>query len=88
MAKVIRNRYVFRKNNRWNQYLPRREDGNREYDFKKHDALPMNFNEPMDVAEPPKLWLVWAYRRTDEGREWTKERVKQVFGCFPEPGKM
>ncbi|KAI6177101.1 hypothetical protein M3Y97_00870600 [Aphelenchoides bicaudatus] len=86
--KVIRNRYVFRKNNRWNQYLPRREDGNKEYDFEKNDAMPKDFNQPMDVETPPKLWLVWAHRATNEGRDWTNDRVKQVFGCFPEPGKM
>lgn len=88
MAKVIRTRYVYRKYDRWWQYLPRREDGNKEYDFEKHNATPRDFNEPMDVAEPPKLWLAWAYQPTDGGRFWSKRLVKEVFGCFPEPGKM
>jgi hypothetical protein len=50
--------------------------------------MPEDFNEPMDVAEPPKLWLVWAYRKTDIERPWTKNNLKELFGDLPVPGKM
>jgi hypothetical protein len=88
MAKVIRNKYVFRKGNVWHQYLPRRVDGNQEYNFAKNKAMPEDFNQPMEVDQPPKLWLVWAYRRTDTERKWTKENLKSLFGSLPTPGKM
>ncbi|KAI6204623.1 Integrator complex subunit 11 [Aphelenchoides besseyi] len=86
MAKVIRNRWVFRKHNRWFRYLPRREDGSREYDFEKHSAMPDDFAQPMDV-EAPKLWLVWRYRSTAGEPSWTVKRVRELFGTA-DVGKM
>lgn len=88
MAKVIRNCYVYRRDNRWHQYLPRRNDKNPEYDLKKNNAMPENFNQPMEVDQPPKLWLVWVYRNTYHERKSVKNRLEQLFGTVPEPGKM
>ncbi|CAD5222433.1 unnamed protein product [Bursaphelenchus xylophilus] len=87
MAKQIRNCYVHKKYNRWWRYLPRRQDGKREYDFEKNEALPENFEEKMD-GEPPKLWVAWLYRSPQAEPKWTQARVKTLFGENFEPGKM
>jgi hypothetical protein len=80
MAKVIRNCWVYKKDNRWFRYLPRRNDGWKEYDFEKYKAMPSDFNQPMEVDEPPKLWVVWICRGPEKEPNWTKERMKQLFG--------
>lgn len=88
MAKVIRNCYVYRKNDRWYQHLPRRNDIGGVYDFEKQNAMPEDFNQPMEVGTPPKLWLVWPYRKTNSERQWIKEHLQDLFGELPTPGKM
>ncbi|KAE9556233.1 hypothetical protein FO519_000572 [Halicephalobus sp. NKZ332] len=56
MAKVIRNRYVYRPHNRWHRYLPLRMDGIKEYNYEENNATPSAFPDP--VTDPPsKLWL-------------------------------
>lgn len=87
MAKVIRNQWVYKRHNKVIRYLPRRNDGIKEYDFDAHAAGPENFPEKME-GSPPKLWLAWIYRRPIGEPTWTKERLKKLFGDDLKPGKM
>lgn len=98
MAKQIRTRYVYKKYNRVFRYLPRRQDGYKEFDYEQHLAGPDHFAQPMD-AEPPKLWLAWMYRPTTGERTCIKNRyfprllsstfrLTALFGKDCQPGKM
>lgn len=87
MAKVIRQCWVWKPHYRWHVYLPRRNDGLREYDFEANNATPSSFPEPMP-EEPPKLWLVWFYRDLSGEPRWTKEHIRRLFGGDPTPGDM
>uniref|UniRef100_A0A0K0FUM3 39S ribosomal protein L30, mitochondrial n=1 Tax=Strongyloides venezuelensis TaxID=75913 RepID=A0A0K0FUM3_STRVS len=86
MAKVIRNCYVYRPNNRVWRHLPRRVEGRREYDFEKNQAMPRDFPDKLQ-EEPSKLLLVWLYRGLSGEPKWTKEKVKKLLGDVT-PGKM
>lgn len=87
MAKVIRSRYVFRPHNRIHRYLPRHNEGIKEYKYEDNDASPSNFPDAM--TEPPsKLWLAWLYKKPSGEPKWTKQSIHTLFGEKPEPGKM
>jgi hypothetical protein len=56
--------------------------------MKKNHAMPEDFNMPMEVEKPPKLWLVWAYQKPNNNRPWTNKNLFDLFGGMPELGKM
>uniref|UniRef100_A0A7E4US65 39S ribosomal protein L30, mitochondrial n=1 Tax=Panagrellus redivivus TaxID=6233 RepID=A0A7E4US65_PANRE len=87
MAKVIRNKYVFRPHNRWHRYLPRRNDGVKQYDYEENLATPSTFPDPAP-GEPPKLWLAWLYRQPTSEPRWIKESVERLFGKNATPGRL
>lgn len=87
MAKVIRNRYVYRPHNRWHRYLPLRKDGIKEYNYEEHDATPSAFPDPMP-GPPSKLWLAWLYKKPSGDPKWIKSSVNLLFGENPTPGEM
>ncbi|GMT19935.1 hypothetical protein PFISCL1PPCAC_11232 [Pristionchus fissidentatus] len=49
MAKVIRNRWVFRPHGKWHRYLPRRNDAVKEYDYESMGGSLSDFRR--DMAE-------------------------------------
>jgi len=61
MAKVIRQCWVWRKNNRVWRYLPRRDDRVNRVDLDVLAEQCETFPDPMPV-EPPKLWVAWIFR--------------------------
>lgn len=87
MAKVIRKQWVWKKQGHSYKYLPRRNDGLKEYDFIANESGPENFPEKLNCA-PPKLWLGWLYRGPNGEPKWTKKVVKNLFGEDYEVGKM
>uniref|UniRef100_A0AC34R0L7 39S ribosomal protein L30, mitochondrial n=1 Tax=Panagrolaimus sp. JU765 TaxID=591449 RepID=A0AC34R0L7_9BILA len=86
MAKVIRNRYVFRPHNRWHRYLPRRNEGVKEYVYEENDATPSTFLDPMP-GPTSKLWLAWLYKEPVDPK-WTRKSVELLFGKNPVVGEM
>ncbi|CAB3397642.1 unnamed protein product [Caenorhabditis bovis] len=80
MAKVIRNRWVYRPDNRWTRYLPRRNDAVKEHIYD------MKIDEASENA--PKLWMAWLYRNVSGEPKWTKERVEKIFGKDYKVGRM
>ncbi|CAJ0959565.1 unnamed protein product, partial [Mesorhabditis belari] len=94
MAKVIRPQWVFRKDNKWVRYLPRRHDGIvGEYDYKKYSATYEDFcqtqeESPAASTSPSKLWLAWLYRELNGEPRWTRARVHKLFGIDYKPGRM
>ncbi|KAK6034872.1 hypothetical protein COOONC_27619 [Cooperia oncophora] len=94
MAKVIRTRWVYRPHGRWHRYLPRRNDGIKEFDYEKGGSLSefkaelmsQSFEEPK--AGPSKLWMAWLYRDLSGEPKWTKARVSKLFGPDPKVGRM
>lgn len=61
MAKQIRTRWIYRKNNRWWRYLPRRNDGSMKFDFEGEGSLDL-FTDKMHCQNPPKLWVAWLHK--------------------------
>lgn len=61
MAKVIRQCWVWRKNNRVWRYLPRRNDGKVKVDLDELAEQCETFPDPMPL-EPPKLWVAWIFK--------------------------
>ncbi|VDL79174.1 unnamed protein product [Nippostrongylus brasiliensis] len=74
MAKVIRSRWVYRPHGRWHRYLPRRNDGVKEYDYSKGGSLAEFKDEFMRESHdepkegPSKLWMAWLYRDLSDYR--------------------
>ncbi|CAI4232486.1 unnamed protein product [Auanema sp. JU1783] len=90
MAKVIRNRWVFRTGGKWYRYLPRRNDAVKEYDFESGGGSLDDFRceEQNTSMDPPsKLWMAWVYRDLATQPKWTKERIEKLFGKDWEIGK-
>lgn len=89
MAKVIRNQWVWKKNNRWWTYLPRRQDGVPKplWDDREIYGQIQNFKEPMQ-SEPPKLWVVWLFRDYDHlsQPQRIKDQIQNLFGDSAKPG--
>ncbi|VDM38784.1 unnamed protein product [Toxocara canis] len=83
----ISDRWVYKPHGRWYRYLPRRNEGVKEFNYESEDAGPDHFPEKMD-GEPPKLWLAWIYRNPTGEPHWTKTRLKKLFGENFEPGQM
>lgn len=61
MAKQIRTRWVYRKNNRWWRYLPRRNDSSMKFDYEGEGSLD-EFTDKIDCSNPPKLWVAWLHK--------------------------
>lgn len=85
MAKVIRNQWVWKKQGHNYRYLPRRNDGQKEFDFEASAAGPEHFPEKLNEA-PPKLWIAWIYREPAGAR--SKHWLKKLFGEDYRVGKM
>ncbi|WKY02670.1 hypothetical protein Q1695_016158 [Nippostrongylus brasiliensis] len=94
MAKVIRSRWVYRPHGRWHRYLPRRNDGVKEYDYSKGGSLAEFKDEFMRESHdepkegPSKLWMAWLYRDLSGEPHWTKSRVNKLFGVDFKVGRM
>ncbi|EYC16450.1 hypothetical protein Y032_0033g2669 [Ancylostoma ceylanicum] len=94
MAKVIRNRWVYRPHGRWHRYLPRRVDGVKEFNYEAGGSL-ADFREEMmsqgheePKTAPSKLWMAWLYRDLSGEPHWTKKRVEKLFGSEFKVGRM
>lgn len=87
MAKVIRNQWVYKKDGHWYRYLPRRNDGPKEFDYQANMAGPEHFPEKMK-SKPPKLWLAWIYRDYSKDSYYIKNKIEKLFGKDAKPGKM
>lgn len=87
MAKVIRKCWVYRKNNRWYRYLPRRADGRINYDYNKMEGLYSEFEDPM-LCDPSKLWAAWIHRDINRIPKVSKDILKQLFGDKMTPGEI
>lgn len=87
MAKVIRKCWVYRKNNRWFRYLPRRSDAHINYDYDKTEGLYSDFEDPMPY-EAPKLWAAWIQRDLQRVPKVSRDILKQLFGEKPTPGEI
>ncbi|CAJ0596806.1 unnamed protein product [Cylicocyclus nassatus] len=94
MAKVIRNRWVYRPHGRWHRYLPRRNDGVKEFDYEAGGSIAdfkeelKSLGQELPQTPPPKLWMAWLYRDLSGEPRWTKDRVKKLFGSDFEVGRM
>ncbi|KHJ95730.1 kinase domain protein [Oesophagostomum dentatum] len=94
MAKVIRNRWVYRPHNRWHRYLPRRNDGIKEFTYEtggsiaefREEMMSQGHEEPK--TPPSKLWMAWLYRNLSGEPHWTKDRVAKLFGSDYKVGRM
>ena len=89
MAKVIRNCWVHKKNNRWWRYLPRRDDRVLIYDYEAEENSLRSFPDKMPGV-PPKLWLAWLCEDTRNVRLSRDMRhlIRQLFGDNAQPGEM
>jgi len=89
MAKVIRSCWVWRKNNRWWRYLPRRVDGYNKLNMEDEYAFESlrTFPEPMQ-CKPPKLWVVWIFRDFNLQNVVVKDHIKKLFGDDAKPGEI
>ena len=89
MAKVIRKCWVWRKNNRWWRYLPRRNDGANPLNMDDENTYELmhSFPEPMH-CKPPKLWVVWLFREFSATKNTAiKDLITKLFGEDAKPGK-
>lgn len=87
MAKVIRKCWVYRKNNSWYRYLPRRSDSRIKYDYDTAEGILSEFDDPMS-APAPKLWAAWIYRDLDKIPRISRGILKQLFGDQLIPGEI
>ncbi|VDN54934.1 unnamed protein product, partial [Dracunculus medinensis] len=78
--------WVYKKTHSY-KYLPRRQDGPKEFDYTSNQVDPENFPEKME-GEPPKLWLAWIYRSASGEPHWTKKWLEKLFGKNFQPGEM
>ncbi|CAI2349151.1 unnamed protein product [Caenorhabditis sp. 36 PRJEB53466] len=92
MAKVIRNRWVYRPDNKWTRYLPRRNDAVKEFDYEKNGASLKHYIEEIPEEQKPKtaskLWMAWLYRDLAGEPTWTKKHVESLFGANFKVGRM
>ncbi|KAF1763188.1 hypothetical protein GCK72_011454 [Caenorhabditis remanei] len=92
MAKVIRNRWVYRPDNKWTRYLPRRNDGIKEFDYEKGGATLRHYADEISEDARPKqaskLWMAWLYRDLAGEPKWTKKHVENLFGADFKIGRM
>uniref|UniRef100_A0A914KS15 39S ribosomal protein L30, mitochondrial n=1 Tax=Meloidogyne incognita TaxID=6306 RepID=A0A914KS15_MELIC len=87
MAKVIRQCWVWRKNNRVWRYLPRRDDRVNRVDLDVLAEQCETFPDPMPV-EPPKLWVAWIFRDLEKSDGILRDHVRKLFGKYPKPGEL
>uniref|UniRef100_A0A8R1I683 39S ribosomal protein L30, mitochondrial n=1 Tax=Caenorhabditis japonica TaxID=281687 RepID=A0A8R1I683_CAEJA len=92
MAKVIRNRWVYRPDNKWTRYLPRRNDAVKEFDYEKGGGSLKDYTEEipkeMQPKQASKLWMAWLYRDLSGEPKWTKSHVEGLFGADYKVGRM
>ncbi|CAP33847.1 Protein CBR-MRPL-30 [Caenorhabditis briggsae] len=92
MAKVIRNRWVYRPDNKWTRYLPRRNDAVKEFDYERSGASLRHYTEEIPEEQRPKraskLWMAWLYRDLAGEPKWTKKHVENLFGADFKVGRM
>ncbi|EGT44652.1 hypothetical protein CAEBREN_08895 [Caenorhabditis brenneri] len=92
MAKVIRTRWVYRTDNKWTRYLPRRNDAVKEIDYEKSGASLRHYTEEIPEDQRPKqaskLWMAWLYRDLSGEPKWTKKHVENLFGADYKVGRM
>ncbi|CAI5445738.1 unnamed protein product [Caenorhabditis angaria] len=92
MAKVIRNRWVYRPDNKWNRYLPRRNDAVKEFDYDRNESALANYSRELADEQKPakasKLWMAWLYRDLSSEPKWTKKHVESLFGANFKVGQM
>ncbi|PAV59132.1 hypothetical protein WR25_10804 [Diploscapter pachys] len=87
MAKVIRTRWVYRKDNRWWRYLPRHSGKPNDLESQSNlDDFAQEFKDELVDVKPSKLWLAWVYRET--GSEKSKKQLEHIFGREYKLGKM
>ena len=88
MAKQIRECWVWKKQNRWWRYLPRRDDARPKIDLDELGDQCATFTDPMP-AEPPKLWVAWLYKDFEgKGSVELRDQVRKLFGKDAKPGEM
>lgn len=89
MAKVIRDQWVYKRNDRWWRHLPRRGDDHPKMSWADEDIHQTisTFPEPMQ-SKPPKLWIAWLYREWSGRTHGPKVRdhIKALFGHQAKPG--
>ncbi|KAL3097843.1 hypothetical protein niasHS_000578 [Heterodera schachtii] len=87
MSKQIRTCWVWRKNNRWWRYLPRRNDSHNIIDMDELGEQCATFSDPMP-ADPPKLWVAWLYTDFYGSGRKIRDQVTKLFGKDAKPGEM
>uniref|UniRef100_A0A1I8C266 Transposase n=1 Tax=Meloidogyne hapla TaxID=6305 RepID=A0A1I8C266_MELHA len=87
MAKVIRQCWVWRKNNRVWRYLPRRDDLRNKVDLDALAEQCETFPDPMPL-EPPKLWVAWIYRDFQRSDGFIRDQVRKLFGKHAKAGEL
>uniref|UniRef100_A0A1I7UMC6 39S ribosomal protein L30, mitochondrial n=1 Tax=Caenorhabditis tropicalis TaxID=1561998 RepID=A0A1I7UMC6_9PELO len=86
------NRWVYRTDNKWTRYLPRRNDGIKEFDYEENGAslrhYTQNIKEEARPKQASKLWMAWLYRDLAGEPKWTRKHVENLFGADFKVGRM